>query len=187
MCLIVYQYHEGSIPFIPVMKYRAQDDGVTHINIYSKGCTELGKLLSNFARTPFELPDDGKFFSVEGYWYWRLVPSETEGRDSLRYLSGFFAKKRGRELLARADERGLRIGEGDYKNSGFFRAHIITVFRAKLEANPQIVELLKESTLPFAHYYVFNGVEKAAGYEWQVETWERFRRQLKAGEALTLY
>jgi len=41
-------------------------DGVTHINIYSKGKTSLDRALSNFAHTPIETVD-GKFASIEGY------------------------------------------------------------------------------------------------------------------------
>jgi len=45
-------------------------DGVTHINIYSKGKTKLGRLLTNFAHTPFTHAEYGQFASVEGFWYW---------------------------------------------------------------------------------------------------------------------
>jgi hypothetical protein len=47
--------------------YKSKDDGITHINIYSKGKTELGRWLSNFTYHPIET-EDGKFDSVEGYW-----------------------------------------------------------------------------------------------------------------------
>ena len=39
-------------------------DGIEHINIYSKGKTELGRLLTNFAQTPFIHPEYGRFESV---------------------------------------------------------------------------------------------------------------------------
>jgi len=32
-----------------------EEDGITHINIYSKGKTDLGRMLSNFAKLPFIL------------------------------------------------------------------------------------------------------------------------------------
>lgn len=31
------------------------EDGITHINVYSKGATELGRLLTNFAHTPLHI------------------------------------------------------------------------------------------------------------------------------------
>lgn len=52
------------------VKYDPKMDGVTHINIYSKGKTQLGRVASNFAYFPFEIPNDGRFSSVEGYWHW---------------------------------------------------------------------------------------------------------------------
>lgn len=39
---------------VGTMNFKPEMDGIDHINVYSKGKTELGKLLSNFARTPFE-------------------------------------------------------------------------------------------------------------------------------------
>lgn len=50
---------------MPISKYTATTDGIDHINIYSKGKTTLGRMLSNFACTPFTHPEDGKFASIE--------------------------------------------------------------------------------------------------------------------------
>ena len=44
-------------------------DGMTHINVYSKGKTEIGRWLSNFAYSPIDLGNEGYFSSIEGYWY----------------------------------------------------------------------------------------------------------------------
>jgi len=117
-------------------------DGITHVNVYSKGKTELGRLLSNFARTPFELKDHGKFESVEGYWYWLGCKN-----DRLRTLSGFAAKQQGRLLKA-----------ADWNNEPEFKACIQRAIKAKLEAHPRINELLKANSLPLVHYYVFGSV-----------------------------
>lgn len=48
--------------------FEPKNDGIDHINVYSGGATELGRLLTNFAHTPFE-NEYGKFESVEGFWY----------------------------------------------------------------------------------------------------------------------
>ena len=45
-------------------------DGIDHINIYSKGYTKLGRLLSNFTKSEFTHPIYGHFMSVEGFWYY---------------------------------------------------------------------------------------------------------------------
>lgn len=45
-------------------KFLKENDGIDHINIYSKGKTELGCLLSNFAFSPFTINND-TFPSVE--------------------------------------------------------------------------------------------------------------------------
>lgn len=46
-----------------------EEDGITHINIYSKGSTELGRLLSNFAHRKAVLSEAekwiGKYLTVE--------------------------------------------------------------------------------------------------------------------------
>ncbi len=75
------------------MTFISEEDGITHINIYSKGKTELGRLMSNFALSPFSVPQHGEFKSIEGYWYWLST-----GDESLRDLYGYEAKKAGRKL-----------------------------------------------------------------------------------------
>lgn len=70
---------------------KPDEDGVTHINIYSKGKTEIGRWASNFQYAPIVI-DDGHFDSVEGYFYWLGTRNA-----QLRFLSGFAAKKLGRE------------------------------------------------------------------------------------------
>lgn len=135
-------------------------DGVTHINIYSKGQTDLGKWLSNFSRTPF-ICDEGKFESIEGYWYW--LGSRD---DRLRKLSGYQAKKLGSNLP--------RMIEVDN-----FETRIKKAIICKLKAHPYIFKALVDSELPFAHYYVFGGHRKDAGFPWLVEFFEELRMKSK--------
>ena len=76
-------------------------DGVHHINVYSKGKTEIGRWLSNFSYSPIQTKN-GNFESIEGYWYWI-----TTLNDRLRELHGFPAKKLGKEsekILEVSDE-----------------------------------------------------------------------------------
>jgi hypothetical protein len=118
------------------------DDGVTHINVYSRGRTELGRALSNFAHTPFEHPEDGHFESVEGYWYWLSTRDER-----LRNLWGWEAKSVGRQL-----------GGSDYRDEPEFRRKVCLALDVKIDSHPDLHRMLVESTLPLAHYYEYDGV-----------------------------
>jgi hypothetical protein len=113
------------------------NDGVTHINVYSQGKTWLGRELSNFAHRPFCHDEHGLFASVEGYWYWLGRQDER-----LRHLYGFKAKELGRSLPI-------------VKNwhSEKFQSLICQALSAKLDRHPDIQKVLIESTLPLEHYY----------------------------------
>ena len=50
------------------MDYKPLNDGVDHINIYSRGKTQLGRMLSNFYLSPFNHPVYGGFNTVEGFY-----------------------------------------------------------------------------------------------------------------------
>lgn len=139
-------------------------DGVDHINIYSQGKTELGRALSNFSTIPFIHPVHGRFETVEGFWYWL-----TTRDDRLRTLPGWQCKKLGRSLQRLFNTKFIE---------GCFRKEIQIALEEKAK-NPKIFALLRSSTLPFCHYYVFDGAKKDAHYEWIVEMWENIRTTLK--------
>jgi hypothetical protein len=121
-----------------------EQDGITHVNIYSQGNTELGQFLSNFYYAPINLPE-GTFNSIEGYWHWLGVPEGTPGRDKLRSLSGYDALKYGREL-----KRKYSVNQrSDFKEK---IQHAIGV---KLETYPSWKDD-PNSNLPLKHYYVTN-------------------------------
>lgn len=117
--------------------FTPNDDGVSHINIYSKGKTRLGRLLSNFHYQPFNHPVYGSFHSVEGMWYWLSCRD-----DRLRYLSGSEAKREGRALR-----------EKDNSGEPWFYQAITEALRIKIMSNPELLGLIKENELPYAHYY----------------------------------
>ncbi|MDO8640110.1 MAG: hypothetical protein Q7R33_01040 [Nitrosarchaeum sp.] len=137
-------------------------DGIDHINIYSKGRTTLGRWLSNFALMSF-VCEDGEFQSVEGYWYWIKTKN-----DELRQLSGFRAKQLG---------MSLPIVEELLEEE--FRKKIRKAINAKVTQNQKLKVALIQSTLPFTHYYVFKNFVKEAGSEWVVEHFETIRKLLK--------
>lgn len=138
------------------MIYRPKNDGITHINVYSNGKTKLGRLLSNFADTPFRIPFWGEFRSVEGFWYWVMT-----GDERLRYTVGFEAKQLGKDLTRIRNHPTLR--------------ELRIAYRAKLLYNPKILKLLRENKLPLVHYYVYDGMPvPAKQWEWTAELWNEF-------------
>ena len=141
-----------------------QKDGVDHINVYSKGATELGRLLSNFAHTPFNHALYGHFESVEGFWYWAKTGCQY---DEFRDLYGFMAKKTGQQY--------------DAVHNPNFEEDVKSALVAKVEQNPQIQELMQDSTLPLYHYYNYGGkvVDQTHKYGWQLQILEELRAVAK--------
>ena len=137
------------------------EDGVTHINIYSKGRTTLGRFLSNFAKANILLPADGQFASIEGYWYWL-----TRRDNQLRNLYGFRAKQIGKPLPKVCEESD-------------FQKKVANACWYKLHSNPTMLAEFRDSTLPFEHYYVYNGKSVNAGHRWLLDMWECYRQYIK--------
>lgn len=145
-------------------------DGIDHINVYSKGNTELGRMLSNFAYAPFEC-EDGKFNSIEGYWYW-LKMAVHPARDKLRQLHGYEAKKYGKEIAK--DVPGFILNEDEE-----FIYKIKRAISIKIKTHQKIADLFKKSSLPLEHYYVYNGKRVDAGFKWILDHLETIRVDLQ--------
>lgn len=123
-------------------KLDPREDGITHINTYSRGSTELGQELSNFAHTPFVHPRFGPFESMEGYWYWLSTGCQHDG---LRTMWGFMAKQEGKRLTqVPCDNFEELICEG---------------IEHKVRQNPSLARRLAHSTLPLCHYYWYGRAE----------------------------
>jgi hypothetical protein len=151
------------------MKYDPDLDGIDHINVYSKGRTELGALLSNFANTPFKHPVYGHFSSVEGFWYYIKTGFQ---HDTLRRLYGASAKTAGGRFVP------IAINEEQFKTL------ICEAIREKIIQTPQLKQLLIKSTLlPFAHYYVYGSkVIPVTKHDWQIEYISKLRIELQGTE-----
>lgn len=135
-------------------------DGIDHINVYSKGRTNLGRHLSNFSFSPFKVPLLGKFYSVEGFWYWWMTRD-----DKCRTLWGFQAKEYGKSVPKVHDEPTQRL--------------LKIVYKAKLNGNSLLKRAVKESTLNFTHYYVYSGkVVCPKRFLWTGELWNEIREEL---------
>lgn len=135
-------------------KYNPAEDGITHLNIYSKSAVELGKFLSNFARTPIKTPE-GDFASIEGYWHW-LGTNDGKQKDTLRHMYGYKAKQQGVNL------KNL-YGKKFDKN---FENKIKAALKYKFNANTDLLlrnfDLIK---LPLTHYYTFVSNGKTVVYD----------------------
>lgn len=138
---------------------RPINDGLDHINIYSQGKTDLGRWLSNFANAPIEIPNKGEFQSIEGYWYWLGCKD-----DKLRELHGIEAKKYGQNKKRK-----------EVKN---FEEKIKKAILIKLKTYPDMRNKLKESYLPFEHYYVFKNKKVKGSAIWVIDFIEDIRRSL---------
>lgn len=136
-------------------------DGETHINIYSKGITEVGRWLSNFTYSPIET-EDGLFTSVEGYWYWLSTHNE-----ELRTQYGFSAKKIGKEST-----KIIELEDKDFKEK------IKKALDAKLRK--RALWIAKEVNLPLQHYYSYGGkIIQKEEHNWIVLHLEERIKQLR--------
>lgn len=143
------------------------EDGYTHLNAYSKGRTHLGRMLSNFAFSPFVLEPYGKFNSVEGFYYWYCTG---QCHDDLRKLSGSTAKSVGQKykrIIISLSDEDIEV--------------IQSAMIAKIVQNPEIMEALKKCDLEIVHYYVYGGkvVQLEQSSSWYAETLNQIRDSLK--------
>jgi len=154
--------------------FTPENDGITHINIYSQGKTLLGRKLSHFDKAPFVHPYFGLFQSMEGFWYYVRADTskiEAEKLEKLRSLYGHEAKFYGKKLPSR------------FLPS--FNTVIMDANFQKIIQNPDIVELMIKSVLPFDHYYVNRNTSRQIriqGFEWLINGFEVIREQIKQGQ-----
>lgn len=143
-------------------------DGVDHINVYSKGKTLTGRWLSHFTFSPFVHPRFGRFFSVEGFWYWRRLAHEpSPEREKLRLLFGWKAKQLGREL-----------GGSEDFDSPEFRRDIVEAEIAKIQAHPAQAATFASTTLPLVHYYEYPSGRVIGSAQWVIAELEKIRHGL---------
>ncbi len=134
-------------------------DGIDCINVYSKGKTQLGRDLSNFAHTPFN--GNGRHFaSVEGWWYWFITGKK---HHYLCTLWGFRAKKEGKKF-----PQIFKVTPVILKQ----------VYRTKLALNLEIAKTLKTSSLPFTHFYEYWGKIVLTHWQWTGELWNEIKKEM---------
>ena len=153
------------MPTIKRRDLKPENDGVNHINVYSQGKTELGRLLSNFAHTPI-MTEDGSFLSLEGYWYW--LSTSHPSKEKLRNVFGHEAK-----------ELGDFLSKGYQTRHPRFKEKILADLRVKITTNERLKELLLENKLPLAHYYAYgNQIVFTSGFNWFLEEIEAIQVEL---------
>lgn len=120
-------------------------DGISHINIYTKGKTRLGRLITNLADIPVDHPQYGMFRTAEGLWYYLKTGLIHE---SLRACSGFDAKRLGSTFPT--------VWFDD------FQAQMKIGIRQKIRKNLELYNLFVSSELPFEHYYFYSSKKPGA-------------------------
>ncbi len=144
------------------------EDGDTHINIYTKGMTQLGRDLTNLAPLGIVHPQYGSFSCIEAFWYWRKTGSK---HDQLRTMTGFQCKKLGKTL--------------EKVECPTFNEDVLEAIRCKLRQHKGLRIALTASTLPLAHYYFYGErndnpkIIMLPQYDWIVDEIERIRTVCK--------
>lgn len=140
------------------------EDGITHLNIWTKAKTQLGQDLSHFAGLCINHPQYGYFRTLEGFWHWLATGKE---HDIFRRLDGWAAK-----VESRNGHERLNVNN--------FEEEIRKANRLRIEQHPFLKEMLIDSTLPFEHYYIYNNaVTTLDQLRWIPKMLEELRSELQ--------
>lgn len=170
--------------------FEPKNDGIDHINIYTKGATQLGKKLTNLYSHYSKIKLDlGDYLTLEGYWYSLKINSlKTSINDysveleQLKNLNGFKAKSLGSSIMKELLNKQT-ISEDDYINEEFktqFKKAILT----KIETIPNLKLNLISSSLPLTHYYYYGTIEnpkiiELPKHQWMIDYISELRNTLK--------
>lgn len=147
------------------LPYKPEDDGVTHVNVYSRGVTTLGRGLSNLSECNIEHPYFGHFRTLEGLWFYMKTGFKD---DQFRIIKGVAARDLGKQMPS-----------GHYP---LFNKMFKLGMLEKLERSPQLQAQLLDNELPLAHYYSYGGGKKIMQldrHQWQLDFWILLRSTLK--------
>lgn len=150
--------------------YHPNTDGIDHCNVYTKGKTLLGRMMTNLSNCHITHPRYGDFRTLEGLWYYLKTGKNEE---MFRVLSGYDARNLGKDMD--------KIWDQEFQRE--FKVGII----CKILASEDLRKMLIESELPFVHYYYYGKdpaklvVVVPKGHEWQMEFWTDMRTKLKNG------
>lgn len=122
------------------MELTPLEDGISHLNVYSKGKTQLGRWLTNPSPLGFDHPNFGHFDTAEGLHFFLKT-----GMLDYEYarLSGFEARKKGK-----ADHKR-------YQQNPQFDQLMRIGWLCKITQNPELYYLVMDNKLPLVHYYYY--------------------------------
>lgn len=155
--------------------YKAEADGITHINVGTKVKTELGKALSNFSSYPTKIEYEGEeliFQSLEGFWFFYIsYKHDKEKRYDYLNLKGFEANSLGRTFV-----KDNNVDIDLITSRKAFKENFCNAIKAKLKQNKMLLSMLTYSELPLTSYYTNHNKElKENEYKWQIELLEEAR------------
>lgn len=158
-------------------EFEVNEDGITHINVFSKSRSKLGRMLSNFANTSVTTETD-KFITVESWWYWMKMKNINES-----CLVPLFTDEQLSEIKEKAGKDAKDYFRALYKTDSSeyspTKAQLKVTYKLKLEQHPEVKELLLKNTLPLAHYYMmFNKKVSADSTLWTALLWDEIKNEL---------
>lgn len=131
------------------VSYKPSEEGKTHINVFHKSRTELGRILNSAAKTPFKTESDGFFNSLEGYRFWLLTGKK---HNNLRMLYSASAVSVGAKLPL------VPITDEEYQQK------LIEGLHAKVEQTPHLKRNLQRLRIPIVHYETFGRGDDVVRY-----------------------
>lgn len=150
-------------------------DGITHVNIYSRGDTSIGCKLSHFTHRPFRFMDIN-FASLEACWHFLKV------YHGCGYMVHTLNTLHGREALYLG--RTLRkhyLGEHFKDDLPRFYSEFYKAALTSIQQDPILVKDIKELplTIYFDHYYVNDkGIVRPRGWMDVTGIYESIRLEL---------
>lgn len=126
-----------------VLSELVNGDGVTHIRVDNRGQTAVGRELDSQTIAPFVHPYLGQFNTTEGFWFYI---SMQEPDEQLRMLSGHECRKYIKQL--RSQDKFNRVTVEN------FYEHICNATWLKVISSPELLEMVRVSSLPFRLYYI---------------------------------
>lgn len=151
-------------------------DGVDHINIWTRGATEIGQVLDMDFEMPWVHPRYGRFLSLSSFWYY--VTSHDLDR-GLMMLPSHVLRKRG----------STQNHQATRKTVDNLRALMIDAAYHRIISVPEVAESLRETNLPLDNYVVVARSTPPQRHPrglafWFVPGMEYIRRALKTGEGI---
>lgn len=156
------------------MEFKPESDGFDHINVYSKSRSKLGRMLSNFAHTPFTFGGDN-FESVESWWYWKKMNNINAGA-----LFPKFTPEQISDIKSKIGKEAKEFFRSLYKDDSDSycptKEELKKVYEQKLIEHPEIEKMLFANKLPIAHYYMmFDKKINADSTFWTAQLWEEIK------------